>query len=167
MGNYTCITNNSHSVVDYAIVSEGLLPSVKYFQTHDFNYLSNHTQTELYLRCNFDTQKNDTFLNQNWSKSYTYKWDSEKSKLKLMDCLSNEQVINRIVNFETETFMEDQKGVDAATNNLTKNLNHLSENSCKIKKLSSTKIRRPQKTVMVRSISSRLKTSNQFIGNNY
>jgi hypothetical protein len=31
-----------------------------------------------------------------------------------MDCLSNEQVINRIVNFETETFMEDQKGVDAA-----------------------------------------------------
>jgi hypothetical protein len=49
-------------------------------------------------------KENDTFLNQNWSKSYTYKWDSEKSKLKLMDCLSNEQVINRIVNFETETF---------------------------------------------------------------
>jgi hypothetical protein len=42
-----------------------------------------------------------------------------------MDCLSNEQVINRIVNFETETFMEDQKGVDAATNNLTKNFESL------------------------------------------
>jgi hypothetical protein len=58
------------------------------YKNHDFDYLSNHIQTELYLRCNFDTQKNDTFLNQNWSKSYTYKWDSEKSKLKLMDCLS-------------------------------------------------------------------------------
>ena len=83
-----------------------------------------------------------------------------------MDCLSNEQVINRIVNFETETFMEDQKGVDAATNNLTTILNHLSENSCQIKKLSSTKIRKPRR-VMVRSISSRLKTSNQFIGKKY
>ena len=62
-----------------------------------------------------------------------------------MDCLSTEQVINRIVNFETETFMEDQKGVDSATNNLTKSLNHLSENSCKIKKLSSTKMRKPRR----------------------
>ena len=65
LGNYTCITNNGYSLVDYAIVSQGLLPSVKYFQTHNFNYLSDHTQTEHYLRCNFDIQKNDTFLNQN------------------------------------------------------------------------------------------------------
>ena len=65
LGNYTCITNNGYSLVDYAIVSQDLLLSVKYFQTHDFNYLSDHTQTELYLRCNFDIQKNDTFLNQN------------------------------------------------------------------------------------------------------
>ena len=73
-----------------------------------------------------------------------------------MDCLSNEQVINRIVNFETETFMEDQKGVDAATNNLTKNFESLIRKFMQDREIIFDKNQETKKTVMVRSISSRL-----------
>ena len=134
LGNYTCITYNGFSVVDYAIVSEGLLPSVKYFQTHDFNYLSDHAKIELYLRCNCNIFESNIFANENWSKSYTYKWDTENSKQKLLDCFSEEKMINDILKFETETFSDDQSGVDGATSELTNILKHLSDKSCKIKK---------------------------------
>ena len=53
LGNFTCFTSNGNSAVDYAIVSEGLLPSVKYFKSYDLNYLSDHTQIECFLKCNF------------------------------------------------------------------------------------------------------------------
>ena len=33
------------------LISESLLPSVKYFKTNDFTYLSDHVQVELYLKC--------------------------------------------------------------------------------------------------------------------
>jgi hypothetical protein len=45
------MSNNGFSSVDYAILSESLLPSVKYFKTNDFTYLSDHVQIELYLKC--------------------------------------------------------------------------------------------------------------------
>jgi predicted nucleic acid-binding protein len=32
------------------LISESLLPSVKYFKTNDFTYLSDHVQIELYLK---------------------------------------------------------------------------------------------------------------------
>jgi predicted nucleic acid-binding protein len=45
------MSNNGFSSVDYAILSESLLPSVKYSKTNDFTYLSDHVQIELYLKC--------------------------------------------------------------------------------------------------------------------
>ena len=36
LGYFTCMSNNGFSSVDYAIISESLMPSVKYFKTNDF-----------------------------------------------------------------------------------------------------------------------------------
>ena len=51
LGYFTYMSNNGFSSVDYAILSESLLPSVKYSKTNDFTYLSDHVQIELYLKC--------------------------------------------------------------------------------------------------------------------
>ena len=51
LGYFTYMSNNGFSSVDYAILSESLLPSVIYFKTNDFTYLSDHVQIELYLKC--------------------------------------------------------------------------------------------------------------------
>ena len=67
------MSNNGFSYVDYAILSESLLPSVKYFKTNDFTYLSDHVQVELYLKCSINDEKKP-----NWTKKMknikTYKW---------------------------------------------------------------------------------------------
>ncbi|CAC5424351.1 unnamed protein product [Mytilus coruscus] len=49
MGNFTCMTSNGSSFVDYAIVNESLLSSVEYFKTRDFNSRTgdNFPQTNL------------------------------------------------------------------------------------------------------------------------
>ena len=140
LGNFTCISSNGSSVVDYAIVSEGLLPSVKYFLTKELNYLSDHTQIEFYLRCNFKKYENcNMFSDKIWSKTQDYKWDKNQSKQKLYDYLANESILSNIVDFEMKNFSENQKGVDAATSELTTILKKISDNSCKIKPNSSTK----------------------------
>ncbi|CAG2186198.1 unnamed protein product [Mytilus edulis] len=133
MGNFTCMTSNGSSVVDYAIVSESLLSSVEYFKTHEFNYLSDHVKIEIFLKCMQREYNFDIFENSNWSSYKSFKWDSQKSKLKLLDHLSDETVLNNIVNFEMQTFSNDQRGVDDETNKLTTILCNLAENSCVIK----------------------------------
>ena len=132
LGNYTCMTSNGFSAVDYGIVSEGLLSSVKYFKTYDFNYLSDHTQIEIFLKSNWNIQNYNIFNENDWTKSILYKWDPQKSKTKLINILSEKSTIDSIVNFELQNFSEDQKGVDEATNEITKILDILSENSCQV-----------------------------------
>ncbi|CAG2210548.1 unnamed protein product [Mytilus edulis] len=134
MGNFTCMTSNGSSVVDYAIVSESLLSSVEYFKTHEFNYLSDHVKIEIFLKCMQREYNFDIFENSNWSSYKSFKWDSQKSKLKLLDHLSDETVLNNILNFEMQTFSNDQRGVDDETNKLTTILCNLAENSCVIKR---------------------------------
>ncbi|CAG2222222.1 unnamed protein product [Mytilus edulis] len=134
MGHFTCMTSNGSSVVDYHIVSESLLSSVEYFKTHEFNYLSDHVKIEIFLKCMQREYNFDIFENSNWSSYKSFKWDSQKSKLKLLDHLSDETVLNNILNFEMQTFSNDQRGVDDETNKLTTILCNLAENSCVIKR---------------------------------
>jgi hypothetical protein len=51
LGYFTYMLNNGFSSVNYAILSESLMPSMKYFKTNDFTYLSDRVQIELYLQC--------------------------------------------------------------------------------------------------------------------
>ena len=51
LGYFTCLTANGCSSVDYSIVSESLLSSVLFFTTQDFNFLSDHSQIKLIIKC--------------------------------------------------------------------------------------------------------------------
>lgn len=130
---------NGLSVVDYAVVSEGLLSSVKYFKTSDFNYLSDHSQIELFLKCKWNAKHCNIFSENDWSKTAPYRWDPQKSKLKLLNILSENSTVDQIVDFEIQDFTKDQKGVDDATNKISKILNILSENSCSIRRNTQSK----------------------------
>jgi hypothetical protein len=52
-GNFTCHNLHGSSVVDYACVSECLLPKVKFFSVHNFlPDLSDHCQISLMMKIN-------------------------------------------------------------------------------------------------------------------
>jgi hypothetical protein len=56
-------------------------------------------------KCNI-TQDNSNFMTY-WRENKGYRWTSE-SKLKIIEALSEENVKNKIINFEIKNFAEDQ-----------------------------------------------------------
>ena len=83
LGYLTCLTaNGSVVVVDYSIVSDSLLSSVLFFTTQDFNFLSDHSQIKLIIKCN-TTQDNSNCMT-NGRENKGYRWTSE-SKLKIIE----------------------------------------------------------------------------------
>ncbi|CAC5378015.1 unnamed protein product [Mytilus coruscus] len=124
------MSSSGFSTVDYAVVSESLLCSVKYFKTNDFTYLSDHVQITLYMKCSINIDKEIGLEEKGWHWIKSYKW-TENSKLKLIDALLTENVKNEIIEFEMVNYEENQVGVDEATEKLTKILDNISSLSCK------------------------------------
>ena len=120
------MTNNGQSVVDYGIVSESLLSSVKYFKNSAINYLSDHTQLQIFLRCNWNNEIKN-ISDKEWTNSISYKWDTKKSKLKLINYLSTKTTINEIVNFEMKQYSQNQEGVDEAINDFNNILDSIAK----------------------------------------
>jgi len=102
--------------------------SVLFFTTQDFNFLSDHSQIKLIIKCNI-TQDNSNFMT-NWRENKGYRWTSE-SKLKIIEALSDENVKNKIINFEIKNFAEDQYGIDTATEELNLVFEDIANKSCK------------------------------------
>lgn len=130
LGFFTCLTSNGLSCVDYAILSESLLPSVLYFITQDFNYLSDHAQIKVILKCNIKKESRYSSICANWAEVKGYKWSAESS-IKLINALSNDKVRTNIIDFEIKSFSEDQKGVDEATEVLNTIFCEIADQSCK------------------------------------
>ncbi|CAC5388661.1 unnamed protein product [Mytilus coruscus] len=130
LGYYTYMSSSGFSTVDYAVISESLLSSVKYFKTNDFTYLSDHVQITLYMKCSINIDKEIGLEEKGWHWIKSYKW-TENSKLKLIDALLTENVKNEIIQFEMVNYEENQVGVDEATEKLTKILDNISSLSCK------------------------------------
>ena len=59
------------SSVDYAVVSENLLPSVQFFKTKDFNCFSDHLQIELSIKCNITWEKSKELDSSKWNHMQT------------------------------------------------------------------------------------------------
>ena len=71
-GNFTCHNLHGSSVVDYACVSECLLPKVKKISVHNFlPDLSDHCQISLIMRINCTLTPDD---NQTYPLPVRYKW---------------------------------------------------------------------------------------------
>lgn len=132
LGYYTFMSQNGFSSVDYAIASQSLLPSVKFFKTDSFGYLSDHVQIELYIKCSY-TSENKVILDRNkWKEIKTYKWETTSvSENLITEALSQEKIRNDIINFETNDINMTQDGVDEATSKLSNILYEISNISCK------------------------------------
>ena len=93
LGYNTCFTVNGCSTVDYAVLSESLLSSVKCFCTCDLSYLSDHVPIYFVIKCN--VYCNQSFVQKNKTTSLrpfdspNYKW-TEQSKFKLYEVLNSE-----------------------------------------------------------------------------
>ncbi|CAG2237634.1 unnamed protein product [Mytilus edulis] len=96
-GYYTCITPNGYSSVDYAVTSVALLSSVQYFKTCPFNYLSDHAQIEVHLKCNIKLKQTNNF--DSWKTTRRFLWE-ENSKQKLIEVLASNEIKENIINFE-------------------------------------------------------------------
>ncbi|CAG2233038.1 unnamed protein product [Mytilus edulis] len=133
LGYFTYMCNTGFSTVDYAIASESLLPEVKYFKTNDFTYLSDHVQINLYMNCSIisDTCMKKCLDEKRWHLIKSYKW-TELSSSKLIDVLSTENVKKEILDLEMQHFDSNKLGVDGATEKLTKILQTIAENTCKV-----------------------------------
>lgn len=118
------------STVDYAVVSESLLSSVKYFKTDSFSYLSDHIQIQMTIKCDIKNLFNSKLNEQRWKDVKRFKWTVDSEKL-LLNALASHQIKNDILDFELSNFSENQKGVDGAVKNLTKIFENISEISCK------------------------------------
>ena len=105
LGYFTYMSNNGFSSVDYAILSESLLPSVKYFKTNDFTYLSDHVQIELYLKCSITHETKTKLDEKRWKNIKTYKWTDNLKEL-LIEALSDENIKNEILGFELNNITE-------------------------------------------------------------
>lgn len=130
LGYYTCITNTGYSTVDYALITESLLHSVKYFKTNNFTYLSDHVQLEIFLECNLNLEKKKGLDKRKWQQNKSYKW-MEKSKLLLVDALITDNIKEEILEFECQHFKDDQTGVEDSTKMLTNILYDISNVACK------------------------------------
>ncbi|CAG2210743.1 unnamed protein product [Mytilus edulis] len=134
LGYYTYMSINGYSAVDYALISESLLSSVKYFKTDDFTYLSDHVQIQLTLNCNIkQTFDLKSHIEKKWKYLKRYKW-TENSHNLLLKALMSEHIKNDIMKFELNEYQENQKGVDGATENLTNIFENISDITCKITK---------------------------------
>ncbi|CAG2210414.1 unnamed protein product [Mytilus edulis] len=131
LGYFTCFTPNGLSTVDYAIVSKSLLTSVIYFKTNEINYLSDHAQIEIFLKCNI-SEKQYLFPEDKWKTMKSYKWN-DNSKNILIQTISSENFINEIINFETKKYSENQNGIDQAASELDLILCNLTEKSCTLR----------------------------------
>ena len=130
LGYFTCLTVNGLSSVDYAITSESLLSSVLFFSTQEINYLSDHVQIKLLLKCKLQKNTTSESIFSSWSDTVNYRW-TEGSKEEIVDALCNETILNEIINFETKTFSEDQNGINLATEDLNLVLGKIAGKSCK------------------------------------
>ena len=133
LGFYTCISPSGYSTVDYAVVSESLLPSVQYFKTGDFSYISDHVQVEFFLKCNKNKANCTDKPSEIFSEILSFKWNDNSLDL-LLKSLDTDELKEDIINFELKSFSQSQTGIDEACFKLTAILSKISEKSCTIKK---------------------------------
>lgn len=120
LGFYTCISPSGYSTVDfdYAVVIESLLPSVQYFKTGNFSYISDHVQVEFFLKCNKNKANCTDKPSDIFSEILSFKWNDNSLDL-LLKSLDTDELKEDIINFELKSFSQSQTGIDEACFKLT------------------------------------------------
>ena len=93
-GQFTCVTRNGCSVVDYAICSTGLIKNVSYFQVNELlQGLSDHCKIEMFINSKFNVGCNEEI--QLFQLPTKVKWNAVKREIYLEN-LNNDNTKNKI-----------------------------------------------------------------------
>ncbi|CAG2194254.1 unnamed protein product [Mytilus edulis] len=117
-----------------------LLTSINFFQVDSATYLSDHSQISVHIYCNITPdfeEDSPNFI----PLQCTYKWEAI-SKNKLIDTISDCDVLHEIVSFENNIFDENSNGINKASEQLTNIFDNLAKTSCKIIRHKKVKIKK-------------------------
>jgi hypothetical protein len=127
LGNMTCFSSKGCSLVDYAVASMSLLPSVKYFMVKNPTYFSDHCQLVTHLNCNLNiVDQHDDYVKHEFS----FQW-TRLSKMLLEKELSEKNVYEIIIEFGITNFEKFSSGVNKANEIFTNIYTDLSEKCMK------------------------------------
>jgi hypothetical protein len=123
----TCFSSKGCSLVDYAVASMSLLPSVKYFMVKNPTYFSDHCQLVTHLNCNLNiVDQHDDYVKHEFS----FQW-TRLSKMLLEKELSEKNVYEIIIEFGITNFEKFSSGVNKANEIFTNIYTDLSEKCMK------------------------------------
>lgn len=123
LGYMTCFNSKGSSVVDYAVASASLLPSVKYFTVKNPTFLSDHCQLVTHIKCNRDGGKKSDVYNK---QDFSFQWTNFSKRL-LDNELTEKHISDKILNFELKDFEKSSYGVNLANTMITDIYVNLSE----------------------------------------
>ena len=142
LGHYTCYTPNGASVVDYVMVSEGILDQVLYFKVTNFipTLSDAHCKLEWTMSAKFvSQQKTDNTFVQPISPNFIW---SEESSEKFRFALCSTEIQSKLKNFISNTIEGTEISVDGAAAELSEILFSAAKSSlnrCKVYKKDSPK----------------------------
>jgi len=115
LGNITCLNTNGCSVVDYSIVSQSLLSSVKYFEIKQPSYFSDHNQLVTHLKCDGKIP----MINSNCKElDFEFKW-SKVSKMLLGYELKDKNIYEAVAAYQEKNFENSTDGINNATESIS------------------------------------------------
>jgi exonuclease III len=129
LGNMTCFNSKGCSLIDYAVASMSLLPSVEYFMVKNATYFSDHCQLVTHLNCNLNiVDQHDDYVKH----EFAFQW-TRLLKMLLEKELSEKNVYENIIEFGITNFEKSSSGVNKANEIITHINTDLSEKCMKKK----------------------------------
>ena len=121
-GQFTCITYNGSSVVDYAIVAQELFPLINSFTVDYPNEFSHHSCLNFVMK--IKTPKHPNVNMEILNKPISFVWDETK-KQDLYDVMSSEDTVNKL-----ESLFCEQNDADSSLVDIDAIVNNFSEVLC-------------------------------------
>ena len=141
-GKYTCFTPQGCSVVDYVIVSEGILDQILYFCINDFVATISDCHCLLEWELSSRYQNNCAFNDvELYDKSPNYIW-SDESAVKFQSALLSPEIQAKIENFNKCFIDGSQYSVDSASMELSNIMLNAAEKCLKRNPYKSSKNKR-------------------------
>ena len=142
-GHYTYYRQNGCSVVDYTLTDTSLFENILYHTIALPTYLSDHSLQKLGIKCNFKKANKDGLTEMLEPLPLKFRWE-DNSKENYPMALLDKASIDKITEFQTSYFTEDEDGVNIANHNLTEIMINAAKLSLQQK--SSKKRRKTRKT---------------------
>ena len=140
-GNFTCITANGSSVVDYYIISKNIFDMVNHMKINTLTPWSDHKQIEMSLKCHMITnncKKTETMVDV----PARYIWDDD-SKCRFLTALREQSIQTEIDTYISISYENSKIEVNKAETDLCAILHNTAKLSLKRRKIKLHRRNRP------------------------